>query len=71
MSGFYQEIIDYYKFKINDIEELLKQIPADGGLLKGNYKNFNNKNNKLNISINIIIILLIILINYILIKYKN
>ena len=38
MSGFYQEILDFYKFNINDIEELLKQIPADGGLLKRNYK---------------------------------
>ena len=38
MSGFYQEILDFYKFNINDIEEILKQIPADGGLLKRNYK---------------------------------
>jgi len=38
MSGFYQEILDYYKFNVNDIETLLKQIPEDGGLLKRNYK---------------------------------
>ena len=41
MSGFYQEILDYYKFNINEIEELLKQIPEDGGLLKRNYKKLN------------------------------
>ena len=40
MSGFYQEILDFYKFNINDIEALLKQIPEDGGLLKRNYKKF-------------------------------
>ena len=40
MSGFYQEILDFYKFNINDIEALLKQIPADGGLLKRNYIKF-------------------------------
>ena len=38
MSGFYQEILDFYKFNMSDIEELLKQIPEDGGLLKRNYK---------------------------------
>ena len=38
MSGFYQEILDFYKFNMNDIETLLKQIPEDGGLLKRNYK---------------------------------
>ena len=38
MSGFYQEILDYYKFNKNYIEALLKQIPEDGGLLKRNYK---------------------------------
>ena len=41
MSRFFQEIIDYYKFNINEIEELLKQIPEDGGLLKRNYKKLN------------------------------
>ena len=38
MSGFYQEILDHYYFNKNNIEELLKQIPEDGGLLKRNYK---------------------------------
>ena len=41
MSGFYQEILDYYKYNINEIEELLNQIPEDGGLLKRNYKKLN------------------------------
>ena len=40
MSGFYQEILDFYKFNINDIEALIKQIPEDGGLLKRNYIKF-------------------------------
>ena len=38
MSGYYKEILDKYKFSINDIEALLKQIPEDGGLLRRNYK---------------------------------
>ena len=38
MSGYYKEILDNYKFNINDIEVLLKQIPEDGGLLRRNYK---------------------------------
>jgi len=41
MSGFYQEILDYYKFNKSNIETLLKQIPEDGGLLKRNYKILN------------------------------
>ena len=41
MSGFYQEILDYYKFDKTYIEELLKQIPEDGGLLRRNYKKLN------------------------------
>jgi lipopolysaccharide biosynthesis glycosyltransferase len=41
MSGFYQEILDFYKFDKSDIESLLKQIPEDGGLLKRNYKKLN------------------------------
>ena len=41
MSGFYQEILDNYKFNKADIEDLLKQIPEDGGLLKRNYKKLN------------------------------
>ena len=40
MSGFYQEILDYYKFNKNDIDSLLNEIPDDGGLLKRNYKKF-------------------------------
>ena len=40
MSGFFQEILDHYGFNKNEIEELLKQIPEDGGLLKRNYKKF-------------------------------
>ena len=41
MSGFFQEILDFYKFDKSDIESLLKQIPEDGGLLKRNYKKLN------------------------------
>jgi lipopolysaccharide biosynthesis glycosyltransferase len=41
MSGFYQEILDFYKFDKSDIESLLKQIPEDGGLLNRNYKKLN------------------------------
>ena len=41
MSGFYQEILDYYQFNKDDIEALLKQIPEDGGLLRRNYKKSN------------------------------
>ena len=41
MSGFYQEILDYYKFNKSYIETLLEQIPKDGGLLKRNYKKLN------------------------------
>ena len=40
MSGFYKEILDHYNFNINDIEDLLKRIPEDGGLLRRNYKKF-------------------------------
>ena len=49
ISGFYKEILDYYEFKINDIESLLKQIPEDGGLLKRNYKKLILNNNLSNI----------------------
>ena len=38
MSGFYEEFIDYYRFEKDFIDDLLKLIPEDGGLLKGNYK---------------------------------
>ena len=40
ISGFYQEILDYYKFNINDIDNLLRTIPQEGGVLKRNYKKF-------------------------------
>ena len=40
MSGFYLEILHHYKFKTNEIENLIKQIPENGGLLKRNYKKF-------------------------------
>ena len=38
LSGFYNEILNYYKTDINYVENLLKKIPGDGGLLKGKYK---------------------------------
>ena len=38
MSGFYEEILDFYQFDKSDIDALLKQIPEDGGLLRRNYK---------------------------------
>jgi lipopolysaccharide biosynthesis glycosyltransferase len=38
LSGFYQEILDYYQFNKEEIDALLEQIPEDGGLLKRNYK---------------------------------
>ena len=37
-SGFYEEILNHYYFSKDRIEELLKKIPEDGGLLKRNYK---------------------------------
>ena len=40
MSGYYNEILEHYKFDINDIENLLSKIPEDGGLLRRNYKKF-------------------------------
>ena len=40
MSGFYKEILDHYNFNIRNIEDLLKRIPEDGGLLRRNYKKF-------------------------------
>jgi len=45
MSGFYKEIIDFYKFDINDIEKLINQIPEDGGLLRRNFKKLISINN--------------------------
>ena len=38
MSGFYKNIIEFYNFSITDIEDLIKQIPEDGGLLRRNFK---------------------------------
>ena len=37
-SDFYHEILNHYWFRENDIKQLLKNIPKDGGLLKRNYK---------------------------------
>ena len=45
MSGFYKEILEFYKFNITGIEKLINQIPEDGGLLKRNYKKLININN--------------------------
>ena len=42
MSDFYQEILKHYKFDEKKIEELIKKIPKDGGLLKRNYKKLKN-----------------------------
>ena len=39
MSGFFNEILDFYRFEKNYIEDLLNKIPEDGGL-KRIYKNF-------------------------------
>ena len=41
-SGFYNEILKYYKYDINYAESLINTIPEDGGLLKGNYKKFSS-----------------------------
>jgi len=38
MSGFYKNILDFYNFTITEIEQLIKQIPEDGGILRRNYK---------------------------------
>ena len=38
MSGFYTEILDYYQFEKKYVEDLLKKIPEDGGLLRRTYK---------------------------------
>ena len=38
MSGFYNEILNHFSSDMNSVEDLLKQIPSDGGLLKHNYK---------------------------------
>ena len=36
-SNYYEEILSYYEFPNNIIENLIKKIPYDGGLLKRNY----------------------------------
>ena len=36
-TDYYNDILKYYDFSKNIIEELLKKIPKDGGLLKRNY----------------------------------
>ena len=40
MSGFYNDILNYYRYDDKYVEDILKQIPDDGGLLKRNYKKF-------------------------------
>ena len=40
-SGYYQEILDNYRYSRDTIEKLLEKIPKDGGLLKRNYKPLN------------------------------
>ena len=37
-SDFYNEILNHYGFRENDIEKMLQKIPEDGGLLRRNYK---------------------------------
>ena len=39
MSGFFTEILDFYRFEKKYIEDLLNQIPEEGGLLRV-YKKF-------------------------------
>ena len=34
MSGFYNEILNHFRYDINEAENILKRIPPDGGLLK-------------------------------------
>ena len=33
-SGFYQEILDNYGFTKEEVEDILKKIPSDGGFMK-------------------------------------
>ena len=40
MSGFYNEILNHFRYDINEAENILQQIPPDGGLLK----HYNKKN---------------------------
>ena len=40
MSGFYQEILDYYHFDKNYADNLIRKIPEDGGFLRRKYKKF-------------------------------
>ena len=37
-SGFYDEIVQYYGFNKEYIDDLIDSIPEDGGLIKNNYK---------------------------------
>ena len=34
MTGFYNEILTHFRYDIKGVENILKQIPPDGGLLK-------------------------------------
>ena len=36
-SGLYEEILNHYNFKKDDVEQQLNTIPKDGGLIKKNY----------------------------------
>ena len=36
-SGLYEEILNHYNFKKDDVEQQLHAIPKDGGLIKKNY----------------------------------
>ena len=38
LSGYYDEIVKNYGFDKNYIDNLIKKIPEDGGLIKNNYK---------------------------------
>ena len=40
MSGFYNEILNHFRYDINEAENILQQIPPEGGLLK----HYNKKN---------------------------
>ena len=37
-SGFYDEILEYYRFNKKDIEKIISMIPDDGGFIKNNFK---------------------------------
>ena len=42
ISGFYNEILNNYGFNKNKIDNLVKKIPDNGGLIKNNYKKQSN-----------------------------